>query len=168
MGARANSFPFELLQAENRHTLWAMVLARASDTYRIVFAVIGTFFVVLGFLLVADHVNLENWLACTAVALGVSLFVSPRRPIIERRGQDLFVRGLIFQRTIPLAQLERVDSLPDGIVLYYSHGASFAPSLIGGKPERLPWFGRDRPPEELARQLMLLAREAAQASPDSS
>lgn len=133
---------------------------RTPVVYRIFFPVIGLYFL---FATVA-YFDGGSDLPFTALslALGLALIVGPFRPVVRLERQDVYARGLVFSRRMPLRDIVEVAGGYGGLSFMLRDDRSFEATGVGEKMNITSWLGRRSKADSIA-DTIAEARERALA-----
>ena len=108
--------------------------------YRIFFPAVGLYFL---FATVA-YFDGGSDLPFTALslALGLALTLGPFRPVVRLERQDVYARGLLFSRRMPLRDIVEVAGGYGGLNFTLRDGRSFEATGVGEKMNVTSWLGR--------------------------
>lgn len=126
--------------------------------YRVFFTVLGLNFLGAGVWFFDGGSDLG--FTALMVVLGVLMTAWPYRPLVQLRAEEVFARGVLFHRHIPLVDIRRVYGSYDGLVIETQDGASFTATSVGEKTNLAAWFGWRGKSDSMA-DLILDARDQA-------
>jgi hypothetical protein len=113
---------------------------RTPILYRIFFPAVGVYFLVATVAYFdGDH---DLLLTALSLVLGVVLTVGPFRPVVRLENRDLFARGLVFDRRIPLQNITGLHGGYYGLVIATRDGRQFVATGVGEKWNIARWLGR--------------------------
>lgn len=129
---------------------------RAPVFYRIFFPTVGLFFLFATLAYFIPEGDLP--MVALGLALGIGLTVGPFRPVVRLEQQDVFARGLIRSRRMPLRDIVAVEGGYNGLDFQLSDGRRFEATLVGEKMNITAWLGRRGKSDSIA-DTVFAARE---------
>jgi hypothetical protein len=108
--------------------------------YRLFFPAVGLSFLVVAIASFVDGSDLA--FAASMFLMGVVLTVGPFRPVVRLEGQEVYARGLVVDRRIPLRDIDEVEGGYDGLAFRTRDGRHFVATGVGEKMNITRWLGR--------------------------
>lgn len=128
--------------------------------YRIFFPAVGLYFL---FGTVAYFDGGEDlWGTALGLVMGLALTLGPFRPVVRLEQQDVFARGLVYSRRMPLRDVVEVEGGYGGLNFVMRNGDRFEATGVGEKMNITVWRGRRGKADSIA-DTVLAAREQALA-----
>ncbi len=141
----------------------AVKVWRTPVFYRLFFPLVGLYFLVATVAYFDGGADLP--FTALGLGLGVALTVGPFRPCV-RLGEGLvFARGVVFSRSIPLADLQDVVPGYGGLTFISRDGSTFEATGVGEKWNLTTWLGRRGKADAVADVLLAAARDARRDEP---
>jgi hypothetical protein len=96
-----------------------------------------------------------------AAGFAVACCVVPQYVRVELRADHLWIRGILWTRRVPLAELEAVEADSQAMVFVLHTGRTVsAPFLIGQKSPVASWLGRRTTSDVMSAEIMAAAHRS--------
>lgn len=126
--------------------------------YRIFFPAVGLYFL---FGTVAYFDGGEDlWGTVLGLVMGLAFTLGPFRPVVRLEQQDVFARGLVFSRRMPLGDVVEIEGGYGGLNFVMRNGDRFEATGVGEKMNITVWRGRRGKADSIA-DIIFAAREQA-------
>ena len=129
--------------------------------YRIFFGGVGLLFLVLAVLPWEDTTSFSDGLAARIVefTLGLVLVACGWRPVVKLLDDRVLARGVVFNRTVRLEDLKRVEPGYYGLTLVECDGKRFTVSFVGERANYAAWLGKKTRADSKAQTLVAAAND---------
>lgn len=107
--------------------------------YRLFFPAVGLSF--LGAVAYFDDGS-DPLATALTLGMGVVLTVGPFRPVVRLEGPEVYARGLVVDRRIPLRDITEVEGGYDGLAFRTRDGRHFVATGVGETMNITRWLGR--------------------------
>ncbi len=128
--------------------------------YRIFFPAVGLYF--LGASVVYFDGGVDVSSTALGLVMGLAFTLGPFRPVVRLEQQDVFARGLVFSRRMPLRDVVEIEGGYGGLNFVTRNGDRFEATGVGEKMNITAWRGRRGKADSIA-DTILDARERALA-----
>lgn len=108
--------------------------------YRVFFPALGLYFLFATVAYFDGGADLQ--FTALGLVLGLVLTVGPFRPVVRLGEQDVYARGVVFARRMPLRDIVEVEGGYDGLAFVTLDGRRFDATGVGEKFNITRWLGR--------------------------
>lgn len=131
----------------------------ASPVLRVAFTLIGALVLVFAVFVPSSDPDESVVYRVAAGAFAVGCCVVPQYVRVELRADHLWIRGILWTRTVALADLESVEADAQGMVFVLRSGRTVgAPFFVGEKSPIGSWLGRRTRSDVMSAEIMAAAQ----------
>jgi hypothetical protein len=136
----------------------AVAIWRASPVLRLVYTLLGVGILTLAAFVPSTDPDESVVYRLVMAGFAVACCVVPHYVPVELRADHLWVRGMLWTRTVALAELASVEADSQGMVFVLHHGGRVsAPFMVGEKSPIASWLGRRTTSDAMSTQIMAAA-----------
>jgi hypothetical protein len=143
-------------RAEGAEKTW-----HASPVLRVAFTLLGAGILLSALFVPSTDPDESIVYRFAAAAFAVGCCVVPQYVRVELRADHLRVRGILWTRTVALADLQSVEADAQGMVFVLRTGRTVgAPFFVGEKSPIASWLGRRTRSDAMSAEIMAAAHRA--------
>ncbi len=121
---------------------------RTPVLYRLFFPAVGLSFLFATIVYFDGGADLPY--TALSLILGLALTIGPFRPVVRLEQRDVYARGLVFSRRMPLRDIVQIEGGYGGLNFTLRDGRGFEASGVGEKMNVTSWLGREGKADSIA------------------